>query len=99
MKVEVGQCWRMHESLLPQSAVAVCEQELRLNSLCLSAGGEEGGKGSNSSDAPPKLCKKLRKGPEQPRGQPESRHRLLRLSRGASDAGHDELCRMTYKNH
>lgn len=29
MKVKVGQCWHMHKSLLPQSTVAICDQELR----------------------------------------------------------------------
>lgn len=56
MKVKVGQCWHMHKSLLPQSTVAICEQELR-SKLSLLVNWGIGGKGSNSSDTPHKLSK------------------------------------------
>lgn len=50
MKVKVGQCWHMHKSLLPQSTVAICEQQLRSTLSVVSWG--IGEKSSNFSDNP-----------------------------------------------
>lgn len=54
MKVKVGQCWHMNKSLLPQSTVAICDQELRSTSSLL-VRWHVGRTGSNSSYTSHKL--------------------------------------------
>lgn len=54
MKVKVGQCWHMNKSLLPQSTVAICDQELRSTSSLL-VRWYVGRTGSNSSHTSHKL--------------------------------------------